>query len=208
MACGGRIRVVEQEIGRLQPFERRDRPRSATVRMRKPNEALAPSRRSSTTGRPRRLRLFRDERGNALVEFALVAPLLFLILFGVLDFGKAFNYWSDENHLAAQGARLAAVNNATPGNCPDGSTPTSLQAYIKCNADTSELLSNARVCISFPKGTPVKTGDPVSVNVSTNYTWIPLVGSVFGSTSTPIAGSATMRIEADGSSLSYSAGCV
>ena len=44
--------------------------------------------------RPRgRFRGFRrDERGTALVEFALIAPLLFLLLFGIIDFGRALNY--------------------------------------------------------------------------------------------------------------------
>jgi Flp pilus assembly protein TadG len=150
--------------------------------------------------------LIGDERADALVEFALVAPLLFLILFGMLDFGKAFNYWIDETHLAAQGARLAVVNNAAPGKCPNGSTPASLQAYIKCNADTAELRNNSTVCITFPNGTQ-KTGDPVSVSVTTTYHWIPLIGDVLGAGTTPVSGSATMRLEA-GPTLSYSSGCV
>ena len=51
----------------------------------------------------------RDESGAALVEFALVLPLLLLLLFGLLDFGKAFNYWIDETHLANAGARFPHV---------------------------------------------------------------------------------------------------
>jgi hypothetical protein len=145
----------------------------------------------------------REARGDALVEFALVAPLLFLVLYGMIDFGKAFNYWHDENHLAAQGARLAAVNNVAPGNCPDGTTPSSLQAYIKCNADTSELLNNATVCISFPNGSQ-KAANPVTVSVTTSYTWLPIVGSAFGATTTSIGGTATMRLEADST---VTAGC-
>ena len=51
------------------------------------------------------------EAGVALVEFALVLPLLLVILFGMLDFGKAFNYWIDTTHLANSGepATEAAV---------------------------------------------------------------------------------------------------
>src|SRR5215211_4186607 len=45
-------------------------------------------------------RLTSDERGVALVEFALVLPILLLILFGVIEFGKAFTMWIDETHLA------------------------------------------------------------------------------------------------------------
>ena len=62
--------------------------------------------------RPRgRLRAFRrDERGTALVEFALIAPLLFLLLFGIIDFGRALDYYNQVTQLAGQGARAAAVN--------------------------------------------------------------------------------------------------
>jgi hypothetical protein len=35
-------------------------------------------------------RLIRDEGGAAVVEFALVMPILALIVFGIIDFGRAF----------------------------------------------------------------------------------------------------------------------
>jgi len=56
------------------------------------------------------LRRFSDEKGTSLVEFALIAPVLMLVLFGLLDFGKALNYWNNDTHLAAEGARWAVVN--------------------------------------------------------------------------------------------------
>src|SRR5207302_353095 len=69
-------------------------------------------------------RLIHEERAVALTEFALVAPLLFIVLFALIDFGKAINYWNDETQLAAQGARIAAVNgsNGYSGLCLDGTT--------------------------------------------------------------------------------------
>ena len=62
----------------------------------------------------------REERGTALVELALVLPLLLVILLGMLDFGKAFNEWMSQTHLASEGARLAAVNYC-PSPYSDGS---------------------------------------------------------------------------------------
>jgi Flp pilus assembly protein TadG len=145
-----------------------------------------------------------DERGVALVEFALVLPLLLLILFGMLDFGKAFNYWIDETHLANEGARWAVVDK-NPG------TGT-LQEYIRQQANTPELRdggtssipSPMEVCISFPNGTAA-VGDPVHVTVSATYNWLPFLGSRIGVTQTTITGSATMRLEAVPSN--YGAGC-
>lgn len=134
-----------------------------------------------------------NETGTALVEFALILPVLMLALFGVLDFGKAFNYWNDQQHLAAEGARWAVVNANPSGG--------SLQAYIQQQADTAELRGSATVCISFPTnsdtGTSGKVGDPVTVSVKSPYTWIPFISSRTGiSPTTTITGSATMRLEA------------
>jgi Flp pilus assembly protein TadG len=145
-----------------------------------------------------------DERGVALVEFALVVPLLLLILLAILDFGKAFNYWIDETHLASSGARLAVVN-AAPGACPDGTTATTLQAYIKCQADTKELrvggssTTGAKVCITFPPVTGHSAplvGDPVRVTVWANYRWLPFIGNRISRVSGNLVGQATMRLEA------------
>src|SRR5437588_12608003 len=67
----------------------------------------------AATGRAFRMlsNRLRQEDGTSLVEFALVLPLLLLLLFAIVDFGKAINYWLDETHLANEGARWAAVDN-------------------------------------------------------------------------------------------------
>ncbi len=51
-----------------------------------------------------------SERGAVLVEFALISPFLFIILFGIIDFGWAFTQVLDTRHAAREGARLAAVD--------------------------------------------------------------------------------------------------
>jgi Flp pilus assembly protein TadG len=147
------------------------------------------------------MRLFNDQKGTSLVEFALILPVLALILFGLLDFAKAFNYWNDQTHLAAEGARWAVVN-SNPGS-------GTLQQYLQQQADTSELRGLAVVCIAFPNnpdtGTSGQVGDPVQVTVKSRYTWIPFVASKASlSPSMTITGSATMRLEAP--PTNYSAG--
>ncbi|HKD33389.1 MAG TPA: TadE/TadG family type IV pilus assembly protein [Gaiellaceae bacterium] len=135
-----------------------------------------------------------DQKGTSLVEFALILPVLALLLFGLLDFAKAFNYWNDETHLAAEGARWAVVNSN-----PGGSQ--SLQQYLQQQADTSELRGLATVCVSFPSnpdtGTSGQVGDPVTVTVKSRYSWLSLVSSRARlSPTATITGSATMRLEA------------
>ena len=61
-------------------------------------------------GSSRRQERFRSEVGQSAVEFALVVPLLLLIIIAILHFGKVMNYWLDLNHVASEGARKAAVN--------------------------------------------------------------------------------------------------
>jgi hypothetical protein len=148
----------------------------------------------------------RGERGAALVEFALVLPLLLIILLGMLEFGTAFNYWIDTTHLANEGARWAVVDR-NPG------TGT-LQEYIQDQANTDELREGgtpsvpagdeADVCISFPLGS-ANVGDPVRVTVSATYHWLPFIGERISSAAVTITGSATMRLEAP--PTAYGEGC-
>ena len=55
-------------------------------------------------------RINQDDRGAALVEFAVSAILLFTLLFGIIEAGWAFFNLLDVRHSANEGARLAAVN--------------------------------------------------------------------------------------------------
>jgi Flp pilus assembly pilin Flp len=52
---------------------------------------------------------FRDERGVAAVEFALVAGLLFMLVFGMIVFGIVFSQYQTYQSAAREGARVRAV---------------------------------------------------------------------------------------------------
>ena len=142
-----------------------------------------------------------------MVEFALVLPLLLLLLIGMIHFGKAFNYWNDATHLSAEGARFAVVNRK-----PDPASGLSLQAQIRNQADTPELRNGgtgavaapAQVCVDFPNGTS-NIGDPVRVRMSFTYSWLPLIANRIGTAQTTINASSVMRLEAR--PTSYAAGC-
>ena len=140
------------------------------------------------------------------MEFALVAPLLLVILFGMLDFGRVFNYWIDATHLANEGARWAVVNK-------NPASSGTLQDYIREQADTDELRNGGstalpdplQVCISFPNGSTV--GNPVKVTATATYNWLPFLSSqaLGGLTSTTVSSSSTMRLEAP--PTNYAAWC-
>ena len=166
---------------------------------------MRPTEHTSRTGRLVRSS-WRRQEGAALVEFTLVLPILLLVLIGMLEFGRVFNYWIDETHLANVAARFAAVDR-NPG--PGGT----LQESVQQQADTDELRdggtasvpAGAQVCIEFPDGGS-GVGDPVEATVSVDYNWMPLIGEALGGvTTTTLTGSATMRLEAEPSE--YTEGC-
>jgi hypothetical protein len=130
----------------------------------------------------------RDESGQRLVEFAVVLPLVLLLLLGIMDFGKAFNYWITENQVAAEGARRAAVNRGA----------ATLHDYVRSQIKVTELHDDAKICVSFPDGpTKNKVGDPVKVTVAINYLWLPVLKRFGHVGSLTLRNSATMRLEAD-----------
>lgn len=51
-----------------------------------------------------------DARGQAMVEFALVIPIFLLMIFGILDLGRAVYAYSTLNNAAREGARVALVD--------------------------------------------------------------------------------------------------
>jgi hypothetical protein len=158
----------------------------------------------------RRFRLCGDA-GTAVVEFAIIVPLLLLIVFGILDFGRALNYLNDSTHLASAGARWAVVNKAFADlqKWDDNACTTSLQQCIKDNGVTGELRDNATVCIEFGGDAPSnpQIGDPVKVTVDVEFTWLPFIGSegLGGISSTTMTGSAVMRLEQQPNA--YGEGC-
>jgi Flp pilus assembly protein TadG len=50
-----------------------------------------------------------EQRAASMIEFAIVAPLLFLLVFGIVDFGRAFFLYNNLTNAARDGARVGAV---------------------------------------------------------------------------------------------------
>ncbi|MDQ3691279.1 MAG: pilus assembly protein [Chloroflexota bacterium] len=143
------------------------------------------------------------ERGQALVEFALILPLFLMIVVGIIQFGLALNFWLDMQRIANQGARWAVVNEY-PG-CPRSGPNT-----LACGTSTTlqEYLANERVAqgenldvsICFPSGTST-AGQPVKVKITQPLNFLAVVtffrhadGSDRG-LSFDLHAEATMRLE-------------
>ena len=50
-----------------------------------------------------------EDRGATLVEAAIVLPIFFLLVFGLLEFGFGFKDWLTINHAAREGARVSVA---------------------------------------------------------------------------------------------------
>lgn len=64
----------------------------------------------------------RTPRGQALVEFALITPVLFLVILGVIEAGRYIFHSELINHAAREGARYAIVHGSR-SDCPSGPPP-------------------------------------------------------------------------------------
>ena len=103
------------------------------------------------------------ERGQSLVEFALVLPIFLVLLFAIVDFGMGLNAWISVTNSAREGARLGAVQADAP----------SIQQRVR---DTAASLDQAKLTVSVTnaQGTP---GESVVVTASYQYDLItPLAG--------------------------------
>lgn len=159
---------------------------------------------SPVPGRDLMARFIRDERGQSVVEFGMVVPLLCVLVLVLVSFGKAMNYWIDLTHIANEGARMAAVN-ADVTRPPYSSAGTSsLQQYVQQQAQTNEL-KGSTVAVCFPGGN--SAGAPVTVRVSYPYQLIPFDFIPFAKRTWTIKGTATMRLEHSATKYSASGSC-
>lgn len=149
----------------------------------------------SRTGRSvagARRRGLRSDTGAAAVEFAIIAPLLFLLLFGLIDFGLAINARIVAANAAREGARVGSL----------GGTEAQIRAQV---ASASSTLDQSRVTVTVACKTPAgatctsyasqaTSGGTSIVTVTYVYKWVTFVGGSFGSDLT-ITRSSQMRIE-------------
>ena len=96
----------------------------------------------------------REERGAALVEFALILPILVLFVFGIVEFGRAYSARIELTAAVREGARAAALGNdgvaatksGAPGLAPNRITVTT----VPCATTTPPPDATATVTASYP----------------------------------------------------------
>jgi Flp pilus assembly protein TadG len=112
-------------------------------------------------------RLFRRKRrAAAAVEFAIVAPVFFLLVFGLIEYGRMVMVQQIITNASREGARTAVL---------DGATTAGVTAAVN-NYLTSGSISGATVTVNPNPPTTAQYGDPVTVTVSVPFSqvsWLP-----------------------------------
>lgn len=104
------------------------------------------------------------DTGVAVVEFALVLPLLLLFLLGIVTAGIAYNQKQELTHAAREGARYAATLPASQ-TFPSGTWATNVRDLIVERSDGE--LTAGQVCVSLVNGATATVVAP-SANYSTS----------------------------------------
>lgn len=108
--------------------------------------------------------------GQALVEFALVFPLIMLLLVAVFDLGRLVFAYTDITNAARSGARVAIVNQSV----------VAVRDAAKRQA-TGLGLTDADVGVAFPACPTIDIGCIAQVDVRFEWTAItPIIGNIVG----------------------------
>lgn len=83
-------------------------------------------------------------RGQALVEFALVAPWFFLLLFAIIEGGRFVFFYEVLNNATREGARYAIIHGANAADgCPSGPMPGGATSCDPTGAKVKTAVVNA-----------------------------------------------------------------
>jgi Flp pilus assembly protein TadG len=127
----------------------------------------------------------KNEHGQAMVEFAVILPVLLLILFAILQFGVVFNNYIQVTAAAREGARKAAVSRSL------GTSAAETAATTSAKGAAPGLKQNS-ITVSFPNSPTFAQGSDVAVKVTYPYA-ISIIGLVVASGN--LSSTTTMRVE-------------
>jgi|KBSSwiStaDraftv2_1062776.scaffolds.fasta_scaffold03114_9 Flp pilus assembly protein TadG len=116
----------------------------------------------------------RFQRGVTTVEFAIIGLLLFVVIFGVIEFGRALFVMNTLTEATRRGARMAAV-------CPVGDPKPASVAVFDNGSGNSAIVSgltSANIMVSYldASGTPVASPTTPAGFGSIRYVRVSIVG--------------------------------
>jgi TadE-like protein len=143
----------------------------------------------------------RDERGTALVEFAIFLPLLVIVTLGTVDFGRAYLLWNQVKNAAREGAAYAQLHPGEQAVSPAGcSDPDNVRWQVRKEAGTAsagfgvDITPIADNLGCSPSSPPASSGEDITVTVSAPFKVLtPLLRSITGNPT--VRASVTTRVQ-------------
>jgi Flp pilus assembly protein TadG len=113
----------------------------------------------------------RAQRGQAMVEFAIIVPILLTVLLGIMQLGVVYNNWVSLTDAARAGARKGAV-------CRSGCSPDSTTATVTAVKDSAADLDQTKLGVSVTS----TWAQGADVTVDATYPWsVNIMGIVVAS---------------------------
>lgn len=128
-------------------------------------------------------KLLGEKRGQALVELALVLPLLILLLMGTIEFGRIFHSYLVITNASREGARAGVV----------GADDSGIRTKVK-NVASSLSLTDSQITITPSQGSRAR-GVPLTVQVNYSVNLVTPVLDIVMPNPFPLTASTTMRVE-------------
>ena len=125
----------------------------------------------------------RRSRGQAMVEFTLILPLLLLLILGIYQFGQTYADYIQVTNAARDGGRKALVSRSDASGVAD---------VISTAKNATWWLDKNQIAVSVSPGQPWTTGQNVTVTVTYPYS-INLLGFVVASGT--LKSATTVRME-------------
>lgn len=128
------------------------------------------------------------EHGQSLVEFAVILPLLLLIVLGTVDLGMGFKTYIALTNASREGVRWISIHPSDP----DGAKARVSEEAERVGLEDG-LFTEGGYTVSFsPDQSSYSAGDKVTVNVDFEYEL--LFGTITGLPAIPFTASSTMVV--------------
>jgi Flp pilus assembly protein TadG len=138
-------------------------------------------------------KLRKRDRGAQLVEFALLAPLLILLVLGIVEFGFKFSQFNELRHGVREGARYAAVSQ--PDLTGDGSvTQADVMKAVCDSVDLPGVSLSVSLANTTGSGNRLDYSTLTVVATVSSLTGAPIISSFIPST---LTNDAQFRLEQD-----------
>ncbi|MEX2137654.1 MAG: TadE/TadG family type IV pilus assembly protein [Pirellulales bacterium] len=130
----------------------------------------------------------KNRRGAAVVEFAIVAPVFFLFVFGMIEYGRMVMVQQILTNASREGARFAVVQSTDD--------TTAVQDTVIDYLTSASIGGTPSVVVDWPPSGGSSSSEPVTVTVSIQFgqvSWLP--SPMFVDSTMPLTAVSVMRRE-------------